>query len=75
MGHCRTLTDGRRARQMLEQVAQVLEGLDSVGARSHYQGEQIGTGLGADFVITEHPQLATEGILLNLPLDEIVVDR
>jgi hypothetical protein len=32
-----------------------------------------GAGLGTDLVVTEHPQFATESILLDLPLHEIVV--
>jgi hypothetical protein len=37
--------------------------------------EPVGTGLSANFVITKHPQLPTEGILLDLPLDQVIVDE
>jgi hypothetical protein len=36
-------------------------------------GFQVGAGLRADLVVTKHPQLSTKRILLDLPLNEVIV--
>src|SRR6185437_6765825 len=63
----------RGQRQLLEHLTQVFKRLEPIGTRRHHEREQIGAGLGANLVITEHPQFSTESVLLDLALDEVIV--
>jgi hypothetical protein len=57
---------------MLKDVAEVLEAIDFVSAAGHDEGEQVGTGLGADLVVAEVSVFSSSRVMFDLLLREVV---